>query len=162
MNHQSGFTLIELVAVTVVISILAAFASSYYSGSGTIAERSFRAEMITAAKYAQQQSMMDTAEDNTGARLRCYRFAIVTAGSLRQFGPQRNSGSGYQYFGEDYPVTVTNGLTTSPNTQYIYFDSLGNSVTSCTNSNLLTATVSVVGDTTIQFKVETNGYVHAI
>ena len=138
----------------VLISILAASASSYYSGSGTIAERSFRQEMMTAAKYAQQQSMMDT--------VGCYRFVIETTDGNYQFGPQKDSGSGYQFFGENFPIAVTKGLTVSASTLEVYFDALGNSVKSCSDKTSVPATISVVGDTTVQFKVETTGYVHAI
>ena len=164
MSNNRGYTLVEMMAVIVLIGVLSASAASRFGGTGEIAERSYRAQMISETKYAQQRAMNDTALNSSGdKRARCYRF--YSSGSI--FGPQvQNAGSATwsypnQKAGTEFPVTLNHNVSTT--VESVYFDAFGNSIASCAlSASLVSNEVVVTGETVVKFKVETTGYVHAI
>ncbi len=53
-NHISGFTVVELVVVIVILGILAAFAAPRFFDDKTFLERGYYEELAAALKYAQK------------------------------------------------------------------------------------------------------------
>jgi prepilin-type N-terminal cleavage/methylation domain-containing protein len=145
MNAARGFTLVELVAVIVLIGILAVFIAPRFSGTGTFAERTVRDRMVAIARYAQQRAMTDQTPNV------CYRFHIQSEQlppAVQSYGAQRSvGGAAWVFIGpansdRENPnnppdgrialadnVTIAN--TQNNNTISIFFDGLGNPVNGC-------------------------------
>lgn len=68
-NQAVGFTLIELVAIIMVIAVLSITVLPKFSGRSGLAEYALRDQLITLARHAQQRAMFD----HSGA---CYRLLI--------------------------------------------------------------------------------------
>lgn len=122
-----GFTLIELVAVLVLLGIISISVFPRFSGRDGLAEYALRDELLAVLRFAQHRATFD----HSGA---CYRVSITSGG----FEPQRD-GSFFGSFGQVSFSGDYSGLSVIP-TGFIYFDGLGNVVTACggvtTGSNI--------------------------
>lgn len=158
MHNNSGFTLIELVTVIILLGILSVSATSLFIGNQGFNEYAVRDQIKSSFRFAQQRAMYDS--DN------CYRFFANAAG----FGPQTDASGSFEFFGPtassdgSSAITFTGdyaGLATNPGVIAIAFDNLGNPrATDCSGALLgSNATIEVTGGTSVQLTVFTTGYV---
>jgi MSHA pilin protein MshC len=125
-KSSSGFTLIELVAVMVVLGVLAVTAVPRFSGSQDFEAYSARDQIIAAARMAQQYAMYDRA---AGA---CYRLNIaanrlqVQAAGVN-IGPSQGWRDGIDI---DAAIAINGGAGPGANVS-VFFDGLGNAIDAC-------------------------------
>ncbi len=152
--RQRGFTLIELVAVIILLGILSAFIVPRFTGTGTFTEYTTRDQIIAALRYAQQRAMYD---HSIGA---CHRFRL----QADRYGPQRSTDGGvsFSYFGpSEWRMGIVPESAVAP-VGDIYFDGLGNSVLSCVDQSVVgPLSISVTGSVNLSVCIETTGYAHA-
>lgn len=139
-NGDRGFTLVELIAILIIVGILAATVTSRMIPHTTLQLQAGRDLLITALFSAQQKAMVQlapvrllTSSDRIDIRLDANRDGNFAANeSLRLAGTQ-------------YPLTVAGGVLLS--TQILDFNHLGH--TSATTIELTksgqTVTVAVTG-----------------
>lgn len=74
MRYDSGFTLIELVMIIILLGVLAAVATPRFT---SFESRAAAQEVIEAIRYAQEMAMTHSGQDGDGdGNLDFYRFAI--------------------------------------------------------------------------------------
>lgn len=76
LRYGSGFTLVELIVVIIVISILAAFVVPRWSGGTGFEERGLRDQMAAALRYAQKSAI-------AARRTVCVNTSVANAVSFR-------------------------------------------------------------------------------
>lgn len=154
--QQSGFTLIELILVIIILGVLAVYAAPRMFDSADFKARGFHDASLSLLRYAQktaiaQRRTVCVSFTSNNASLRTASNATVTACDTNLVGPRG-----------DTPGTVTD----NPNTAYaslpaeVRFDGLGqpldNTGTAITSAR--TITVPLAGKTiTIE---PATGYVH--
>jgi type II secretory pathway pseudopilin PulG len=175
--RQKGFTLVELVAIIVLLGILSVTVVSNYSSKGTFAERTVRDRMVAIARYAQQRAMYDQ-NINT-----CYRFhidAVPLPPAVQEYGAQRSIDAGvtWNYFGpantdSEHPNNINDGRIAMANDVTIndqptnnlpiniFFDGLGNAFDSCdpATRNPIAPTITINGEFPQTVTISGAGYV---
>lgn len=153
----SGFTLVELVAVIVLIGILAVTLAPRYLGKGGFAEYAVRDQIIAGARMAQQRAMYN--------HDRCYRLE-VDSGVIAVQNRVVGSGAVYENIGPDEGwqngINIESGVSVNDIT--VYFDGLGNALGNtldCAGSSLSEITIPVLGETTVNVCINGVGYVRA-
>lgn len=150
MHRHRGFTLVELVAVIILLGIVATVVLPRFSSRDGFVEYAVRDQLISAFRLAQQRAMYDHSGN-------CYSLNIDAGG----FGPQRAGlyfgPVGEINFSDDYSsISVTPAAA-------IFFDGLGNTFTAGCGitpaSNPTTLTIQPSG---IQLAVYSTGYIKAL
>lgn len=138
-ERQSGFTLVELIAVLTLVGVLSVVLMSRMSGFSASHVQASRDDVIAAFFFAQQLAM---SENNVQV--------LVTANAI---DVQRNNVS--MRLGSDfYPLTMPSDITlTSSSAQFVY-DKLGR--TSAGNIQVQTTD----GRYSSQVQLEATGYAH--
>jgi len=141
-----GFSLIELVAVMVLVSILSIFAASKMTGTSGYDEYIVRDQLISALRFAQQHAMYDQATGH------CYRVNITA----HRYAVERSTDSGVTFnsmndfafgAGDTSVLSALDKVTLPIQTQR--FDGLGNPVTTCGGVNSGSQTIDIkIGTTT--------------
>ena len=161
MKHTStGFTLIEVVAVLVLIGILAATAVSKFTGSATFEAYTFRTSLISALRLTQQRAMQQT-DTSTGY---CHQIIIEN----KRYGvPDRTNCSVTSFPNPFIPDYTGMDLTDSRyevtfaidgGGSAISFDSMGRPKSDCSGGCTLSISSTVE---TLKIKIESEGYIHA-
>lgn len=149
----AGFTLVELVAIIVLLGILTAFVAPRFLGRNNFAEYTARDHIITATRLAQQRAMYDHSS--------CYRLRVEYDGDRWRVGAQRQDGA-WAYFGPD--ADWGNGITLDPSVTSIdaaiYFDGLGNALDAC-GGNPVNTTLTVTASSTLSLCINPIGHVAA-
>jgi MSHA pilin protein MshC len=162
---QKGFTLVELVAIIVLLGIVSVYVSSQFSTTGSFAERTVRDRIVAIARYAQQRAMYD--QDLAS----CYRLHIDAV----EFGAQRSTDAGvtWNYFGPantdsenpnniaDGRIAMANGVNINNQPINIYFDGLGNPINGCGGAIITPAspTITINGEFPQTVTISGAGYV---
>ena len=153
-----GFTMIELIVVIIILAIMATTVIPKFFTSTGFQEYTYQAEIITKLRSIQLRAMQQT--DSTDSNI-CHTV-LVTEGAL---GVPKDCDltltDGWQ--GEDEStgesgttnVKIEGGheVTFAPIAFSFSFDSMGRP--SCT-----TCLITVVGDSTLTIKIESEGYIH--
>jgi MSHA pilin protein MshC len=139
---QSGFTLIELIVVIILVSILSVSVTSRFpSGEASLVQTS-RDDVIAALFFAQQAGMARSSSTNT------IRFVFSsTQISVEENGTPLSNGS------VTYPLTLNNGVSLAGSVSSPYsYDKLG-------RTNAATLTISR-GSISAQVQLSGAGYAY--
>lgn len=136
-----GFSLIELIAVLVVLGVISIVATSRFSNTDVAAVQSARDQALTAFFSAQQLAMARASDTNPIQ-------VTVTANSLNV----TESGSSVTATGSSYPITLPQGVAITGGTGSYSFDKLGR-----TSEGQL---VIARGSTSATINVEASGYAY--
>jgi len=147
-KNSSGFTFIELIVIIVLIGILSATILPRLSTRSSFDDRVFKDELINIARFAQQLAMM---------RGNGYTVQLQIDNSNNRYGIETRLGAGsYSWFihpdGTSFPIGYPNGISTSPASVTITYDSLGNVVGSTTQ------TVTITGAASDNICLESSGF----
>lgn len=140
-NQQKGFTLIELVAVIILLGIISVTLFSRLGPIGTSAVQSSRDDFLAALFFAQQQAMM-----------RSNITLVTTASSISV----NENGAPIQVSNGYYPLAMPRDITLPVLT--LSYDRLGRINTA--RDIVLTGTGSNTG-VSANIRVETSGYAFA-
>ncbi|SEK95805.1 MSHA pilin protein MshC [Colwellia chukchiensis] len=153
LHKQQGFTLVELVVVIIILGILAvSVAPKFFSAKG-FAEYGYQSDIIAKLRLIQTKAMQQT---NTAY---CHRV-LITASQLGAPDDCDNNPSfslAWQPSATGLVITASDNVTLSSNIagNSFTFDSMGRP--SCG-----TCIISVNGEQTLQIKIESEGYIHAL
>lgn len=155
---DKGFTLIELVAVIVLLAILTVTVAPRFLDRGGFSEYAVRDQIISAARMAQQRAMYD---QEAGS---CYRLEV--SGAL--FGVQSRANT-YGFIGPDDSwrsgIAIENGVTVAGGLPVrVYFDGLGNALDStadCAGSPLDQARITINGSSSLGVCINAVGFIRA-
>jgi MSHA pilin protein MshC len=143
--RSSGFTLVELVTVMLIVGILAAVAAPQFFDREAFASRGFYDEVISTLRYAQKSAIAQR-------RYVCVAFPASNSISLTH-GTTSGCGSAMaSASGAAYPLTNGHASFSGGAPTGFYFDALGRASAS--------STISITGySASIIVEAET-GYVH--
>lgn len=125
MRGELGFTVIELVAIMVLLGILSVYAVPKMTGTGDFDRHAARNQILAAAHLAQQRALYDSSADFSTAD-QCYRFTIqsrrvfVLDPTGQPVGPDQDWRNGLELSG-DYALADISRA----------FDRLGNVMSAC-------------------------------
>lgn len=143
--RQSGFSLVELVAVMVIVGIVAAVGSSRIASQQGFQLQGGRDVMVSALFVAQQKAMSQTAP-----------VQLTTAGSQVDIRLDSNGDGSFSaaesinIAGQQYPITLPGNVSASSST--IQYDRLGR--TAATSMTVSSASASVV------IQISATGFAH--
>ncbi len=149
-KKHSGFTMIELIVIIVLVAVLSAVILPRLSSRSAFDERVFRDEVLNTARYAQQLAMM---------RGRNYTVRFHLNNSSQNYGIDSRQGSGaYSWLthanSEPFPITYPNNIVTSPANIIISFDALGNIVGGVSQA------ITITGDASSSLCIDGSGFAH--
>ena len=172
MNRKaaSGFTLLELIIVIIILGILSVSVSTRFGGTSGFAEYTYQARLISSLRNMQQRAMQDTRQG--------YCFQINFATSPAAFGPPTLSynpatpsatcSTAIDHTGADYLTTSVSEMSDesvvfgSLPFNYIGFDNLGRPITDDAGSPNCASgcQVDFVAQDTASVCIESEGYIH--
>lgn len=178
-NNQTGFTLIELVTVMILIGILAVNVLPKFDGTASYEAHSHRAQLISALRLTQQRAMQQTDPDAVAiGQPYCHQLIFDNTPNVSRYGvPNRLDCSVISFaswqpdetgFSVDGKYQVSFGIVGKANPSAVTFDSMGrpiaNDSASLPNNCLGGCTINVQQGTNdpLQIKIESEGYIHAI
>jgi MSHA pilin protein MshC len=142
-RNERGFTLVELIAVIILISIMSVTLFSRLDSIKSANILAGRDDLIAALFFAQQTAM---ARDNIQL--------IITANSVSV----TENGTPIKVHAQGYPLSFPSGITvTTPPSQPISYDKLGRIVGALTAT---TITLSGSGGLSASVTLEASGYAH--
>jgi len=164
-QHELGFTLIELVAVIILISILSVAVLPKFFSSNGFEENTYRDELITKLRAIQLRSMQQTTDGET-----CLQVQLETAPFSIGLQATDNDaatpicGAGYE--GDTTTVTTIDSkhsinFTISEGLTNFRFSSLGQPE-GCTAVVPCEITITITGEESLGIEINREGYIHAI
>lgn len=170
----TGFTLVELVIVIILISALSVTVFSRFSGTSGFAEYIYQARLISALRNMQTRAMHDNRNNY------CFKVIFDTSttpafGSpTLTYAPIGNiddtCGNMIDFNNPDYMTTNATemskenvSLSTTPTTlPFIDFDDLGRPIDGDKNPTCSdTCKITLSGESTVSVCIESEGYIHA-
>jgi len=167
MKYQSGFTLVELVTVIILLGILAVNVLPKFDGTNAYEAHSHRAQLISALRLTQQRAMQQTRQDNASGDSYCHHLIIENS---RYGVPNRIDCDDITLNGdwnEDKDITghvvdsrynITFSVSFVGNA-VIAFDWLGRPIGGCANGCIINVASGVE---TLTIQIEPEGYIHGL
>lgn len=165
MKKQTGFTLIELVAVIILMGILTIFIAPRFSTSSGFSEHALRERVISALRFAQQSALNDHSPNA------CYRYFSDNDGFAAQFSTTPNTAANFSTSFTAIANTETR-LSADNNSRdfaginfsqgaVIYFNRNGelSSQPHCEGVAGAAQTLTISGNETLSLRVSPAGYV---
>ena len=173
LPRHSGFTMLELIVVMILITILTVSVFSRFTGTVGYSEYTYQARLLSSLRNMQTRAMFDTRDD--------YCFQINLQTSPPAFGPPTLSyvsgnandtcNTAIDFNNPDYLTTTDSEMTSAKvslvtiadDTQtfsHMGFDDLGRPITNgpTCDSN---CRIELTGKETAAVCVESQGYIHA-
>jgi MSHA pilin protein MshC len=149
-TRPKGFTLIELVVLMVIAGVLAAYILPRLGQRSSFDERVIKDELISVARYAQQQAMMR-------GRNATIRFHLNN--TAKNYGIDGRQGAGaYSWLShpntEMFPLSLPAGISTSPANIIISYDALGNIVGGVSQA------ITITGVSSSTICIDSSGLAH--
>lgn len=143
---QSGFTLIELIVVLVIIGVLAvSLVPRFFSDDG-VTEYLYRDQALNILRRVQMQSMQCTDCSPAGVNIATKQIYVNTASC-------QNDASNLCIANRDTHISII----TSNFNQKIRFDANGKPLDSCASGN---CAITVQGGVSLKICIEAQGYIH--
>lgn len=166
MNRVSGFTLVEMITVIIIIGILSVVILPKFTGSDSFEAHPFRAQLISALRLTQQRAMQQTnPSDNY-----CHQIVIdddrygvenrvsASCGTETNLSSLDPDLSGHIV---DSRYDIEFSVKNKSNPSIIGFDSMGRPLADCSGGcEILIKQTDI--DETLSIKIESEGYIHAI
>lgn len=149
----SGFTLVELVAVIVVLGILSVVAGSRFFGSSGVDNVVARDELLALLRQVQVQAMAQTASSSCAQVVVTNSGASVPASSSCAFSG--DEGSQQQVLLNSGKLVLLVGGVVDTSSTPLVFDGMGR-VARCANG----CTLQVQNDSTASLCIEAQGYIY--
>jgi MSHA pilin protein MshC len=175
-KKSTGFTLVELIVVIVLISVLSVTAFSRFVGTSGFAEYTYQARLVSALRNMQTRAMHDNRDDY------CFQINLITttATTGAAFGPpildyvtedpgtaDATCSSSIDFSHPDYLKTSATEmssedvtLSTEPNFSFINFDDLGRPKVGSADCSA-TCKITLTGESAVSVCIESEGYIHA-
>jgi MSHA pilin protein MshC len=159
MQNKSGFTLIELVIVIILLGILSATAIPRLIGNKGFEAQTYRDQLQQLLKTVQQQAMSCDAtcrNARTANPYACNRVIITTT----RYGIPSNCGTllpatfAAPHLGMS--STEANGTSVRFSSRIVEFNSLGINTNDCTSG----CNISISGEQTLWLRIESQGFIH--
>jgi len=158
MHKKSGFTLIELVIVIILLGIMAATAIPKLVGNDGFEAQAYRDQLVQLLKTVQQQAMSCDDACRSGRETNPYACNKVIIDTDR-FGVPVNCNDtdlptnfNAPQLGMSQTEADSSAIRFSPHT--IEFDSRGIA------SNCAGCNISIIGEQTLLIRIESQGYIH--
>ncbi|MGL1956515.1 MAG: type II secretion system GspH family protein [Colwellia sp.] len=169
MKTQTGFTLVELVTVIILIGILAVTVLPKFDGTASYEAHTHRAQLISALRLTQQRAMQQTDPNAVVATDQPYCHQIVFDNVKSRYGvPDRLDCSVIIFpndwqpdatgFETDAKYDVTFQIDGKTNPGKVGFNSMGKPLYDCASGCTINVNSSVE---TLPIQIESEGYVHA-
>ncbi|WP_019027296.1 type II secretion system protein [Colwellia piezophila] len=163
MNNQ-GFTLIELVAVILLISILAVSVAPKFDGTAGYEAHAHRVQLIASLRLTQQRAMQQT-DSTTGY---CHELVFDNVQSRYGIPNRINCTPTNPVFPSDWQADATGhtvdtsydisfNVNGNSNPQTVGFDWLGRPVGACAGGCEINVVSAVQ---TLKITIESEGYIH--
>ena len=144
MKWQSAFSLIELIVVIIILGVLSVTVVPKFFGTSAVAHYAVRDQFIAQLRLVQLQAM--------NQRDICNRLVVTDS----YFGIEKNSGTTCGTPPDADEQIALDGVSIQSNTTfYIQFNRQG--ISDCS-----VCTYDIIGQETLQVKIETQGYIHAL
>lgn len=181
-KNQTGFTLIELVTVIILIGILAVSVSPKFDGTASYEAHSHRAQLIAALRLTQLRAMQQTDPDPESTGLPyCHQLVFDKHPDYSRYGIPNRVNCGVTIFPNNWlpdetgfsvdgKYQVSFGIVGKTNPSAVTFDSMGRPVKNqslandCTEGSIRGCTLFVKHgtDAPLLIKIESEGYIHAL
>ena len=169
---QTGFTIIELVTVIILLGILAVYVLPKFNGSSSFEAYTYRTQLISALRLTQQRAMQYTAtthiNDNGSTVNMCHHLVFDVSGA--RYGVPNRTDCSIETFPNGWQPDST-GLIVDSNHQVTFeiqgqnnpsaigFNHLGVPTKNCLGG----CVINVIGaDETVQIKIAAQGFIYAI
>ncbi len=163
-KHQYGFTLIELVVVIIIIGVLSVTVLPKFFNSKGFEEYAYRSEIVTKLRSIQLRAMQQSAANAlcVGVSSNGKNFGVPTSFNSNCTGGvsfDSNYGSSLNSTLEiavnaKHDVTIAFANGSSP----FGFDKWGRPITGCLGG----CVININGSDTLQVRIESEGYIHAL
>ena len=146
-NQQRGITLLELIVTIIIIGILSATILPRFSGSDGYEEYAYRAQAIAILRHVQLRAMQQQSTNCNNVEIVADGIGIPNIVGCTVTPTTEllieHEGVTFSNVGDDFVVT---------------FDKLGLPGGSCVSG----CTIDITGLETVQIKIESQGYIHAL
>ena len=166
MKRNSGFTLIELVTVIIIVGILAVSVAPKFDGTASYEAHSHRAQLISALRLTQQRAMQQT-NSKAVNNITPYCHHIIFDKTKARYGvPNRTDctvtsfPSGWQPDATGHEVDTNYEITFSVSfvgDAIISFDWMGRPLGGCSSGCTIDVENAVE---TLTIEIEQEGYIH--
>jgi MSHA pilin protein MshC len=151
MKQNTGFTLIELVIVIVILAILSATVAPKFFSSNGFSEYAYRTDVIAKLRLIQTRAMQQVNDNCHQVMITSTKLGKVTCDSPSEFVDQTKQRATL------VEIDSNDNVTFNPNGTAFSFDFMGRPK-NCNNP----CKVIITGEQVLEVIIESEGYIHAL